>query len=361
MSKSMFQWLQSVSMIAIAMMAVTAFVASPVFAQETEQAEEKQEEEKKEEEKVQPEAYEVPENASADELVEFIKSVEALRPTTREGNVAHRRKAPAAIRKAAEMIMEADASPEAISFAEGKLLVFEVGGAFGLNLEKKQDLFNRIKKHLAGVEELDRNHIGMAMSLARSYEYSNEEGAIEKGIEVYTELQKMFADSGSDVAKQAAESMVGTIRKLQLPGNAMELTGTRLDGTEFDIAELKGKVVLVDFWATWCGPCIAEHPNIKKNYEKYHEKGFEVVGVSVDRNREALDKFVEEHQTKWITLNEEGGRSPAAAHYGVTSIPTMILVGRDGKVISIKARGQVLTKLLEKEFGEDDSDSDKPN
>ncbi|HET6880531.1 MAG TPA: TlpA disulfide reductase family protein, partial [Pirellulales bacterium] len=96
----------------------------------------------------------------------------------------------------------------------------------------------------------------------------------------------------------------------------------------------------------WCGPCVAEVPNVKSLYAKYHDRGFDVVGISLDRDRAALDKFLVEKEIPWTTLHEAGGTHPAATHYGVNAIPTMLLVGRDGKVVSIRARGEELTRLL---------------
>jgi thiol-disulfide isomerase/thioredoxin len=111
-------------------------------------------------------------------------------------------------------------------------------------------------------------------------------------------------------------------------------------------------VVLVEFWATWCGPSRTEFPHVKKHYEQLHPHGFEVVGVSVDRDRKDLEQSLHENPRPWIVLHEKDqeGKNPAAKRYGVFGIPTVFLLDRDGKVLSIHARGEELTRLLAEQF-----------
>jgi thiol-disulfide isomerase/thioredoxin len=134
----------------------------------------------------------------------------------------------------------------------------------------------------------------------------------------------------------------------------MAIKGTLLNGQPFDQKSLAGKVVLVDFWATWCGPCVAEIPNVLEQYEKYHAKGFEVIGISLDQDRGALEKFVADQKVPWPILFEEsegdGWQHPLATYYGISGIPTVILLGRDGNVITLNARGERLGEELAKLF-----------
>jgi len=164
----------------------------------------------------------------------------------------------------------------------------------------------------------------------------------------------LLAKSSNPQIQEMATSLAGTLRRLSLPGNPMQITGTLLDGQPFDQAALAGKVVLVDFWATWCGPCVAEVPNMLEQYEKYHDRGFEVVGVSLDEDRDAVLKFVKDRKIPWPILHEQGEgagwQHPLATFYGISGIPQMILIGRDGKVVTLNARGPALEEKLAELF-----------
>jgi peroxiredoxin len=129
---------------------------------------------------------------------------------------------------------------------------------------------------------------------------------------------------------------------------APDFQATTLDGKAIKLSDLRGKVVLLDFWATWCGPCIAELPNVKQAYEKYGKGGaFEIVGISLDQDPEQVRRFVKSQQMPWpqIVL---GPGNPVAKQYNVTAIPATFLIDRDGKVIAKDLRGKDLDQELAK-------------
>ncbi len=124
-----------------------------------------------------------------------------------------------------------------------------------------------------------------------------------------------------------------------------------LDGEPISLADYRGKVVLLDFWAVWCAPCLGEIPRIKAVYEKYHDEGFEVIGVSLDEDAAMLREFIEEQEIPWRQiLDDEGFGGAFAKRYGIRSIPAPFLMDREGKVISVKARGNLLSELVEAEI-----------
>ena len=112
------------------------------------------------------------------------------------------------------------------------------------------------------------------------------------------------------------------------------------NGTVQNLAKYRGKVLLLDFWATWCPPCVAEMPNIQAAYDKYRAQGFEIVGVSLDRDLAALQSFVASRKIAWPQIFDDKGAM--AKIYGVRAIPFALLVGRDGKIAAVNVRGDDL-------------------
>ena len=195
----------------------------------------------------------------------------------------------------------------------------------------------------------DLQTAGLAMQLAGALEQiPGGNTAAVKAIETFGPI---MASSTNPRIQQLAEGLAGKLRLLGLPGKPMEIKGDLLDGTKFDQAKLTGKVLLVDFWATWCGPCVAEIPNMLAEYEKYHDKGFEVVGISLDEERADVEKFVVENKIPWpIIFAGKGWQDPVAQFYGISGIPQLVLIGRDGNVITLDIRGEKLGERLAELF-----------
>ena len=198
--------------------------------------------------------------------------------------------------------------------------------------------------------ELASTALGLATKLGRL------PGGDAAAAAAYEAFLPILEASDSAEVRGMASGAAGTARRLSLPGNPMRITGTLLAGEPFDQETLAGKVVLIDFWATWCGPCVAEIANLKAEYERWHDKGFEVVGVSLDEDRATLEQFVQAREIPWPVLYEEPGgegwQHPLATYYGVTGIPTVMLIGRDGNVITLDARVKKLGAALERLLGE---------
>jgi thiol-disulfide isomerase/thioredoxin len=147
---------------------------------------------------------------------------------------------------------------------------------------------------------------------------------------VTTELKGPYA-----LALQQQENSQKSMEKKldSLKDKPMVIDGTQVDGKPFNSANWKGKVVLVDFWATWCGPCRASLPHVESLYKKYHSKGLDIVSVSNDNSVKALKAFLKAHpQMSWPQLFDakHPGWSPMATSFGISGIPTQFVIDRGG-------------------------------
>ena len=200
-------------------------------------------------------------------------------------------------------------------------------------------------------ENIDVKLAGVAFQIAFAEEVFDTKTAQER----YEKYAKLLAKSEDEKVKNVAKTLEGSARRLGLVGNEIVLTGKTLDGKDFNLTDLKGKLVLINFWAASVRPCMEELVFLFQVYPFYQEKGFEVVSISMDENKEELVQLLSQVKFPWFNLWEKdtkSGDTSIAEYYGIVAIPCMILVGKDGKVLSADARGETLKKLLAEQLGE---------
>lgn len=179
----------------------------------------------------------------------------------------------------------------------------------------------------------------------------------DKADEIYTKLiehpkfeEKSYAKLAKKILEQDKSERKGIIsnraaastpRPSEWVGKpAPEFQVKDLKGEELTLEKYRGQVVLLDFWATWCGPCINELPNVKKTYQEYKDKKFQIIGISLDRSQQPLEAFVKKEELGWVHHWDQGGK--IANQYGVTGIPSMFLLDGEGVIRKTNLRGRAL-------------------
>jgi peroxiredoxin len=134
---------------------------------------------------------------------------------------------------------------------------------------------------------------------------------------------------------------------------APDFSQAQPDGTPLSLSSLEGQLVLIDFWASWCGPCRRENPNVVKLYDRFHDKGFEILGVSLDDDRDSWLEAIDADGLRWKHISDLGGwGNVVAKQYAVNSIPHTVLVGPDGVIIAKNLRGAELEAKVAEVLGE---------
>lgn len=179
-----------------------------------------------------------------------------------------------------------------------------------------------------------------------------------KVAELFRELAPKLKTRQGVINPENAVKMNHLVKMYDLQGTVLELKSVNLKGDQFDIASLRGKVVLIDVWATWCAPCKAAFPKMKTIYEKYKDDGFEILGLSADEAKTMPDLLNDTQRLNlpWIIVSETKALNDRqipkfTTPYGITVLPTMILVGKDGKVVNSFVSLENLESELDKYLG----------
>lgn len=186
------------------------------------------------------------------------------------------------------------------------------------------------------------NSIVSAMVIKSRFMQANNEAKARESFEVLTDVVKK-SFYGKTIQSYLYENEKVSVGKI-----APEITIRDVNGNPFQLSSLQGKFVLIDFWASWCGPCRQENPNLVQMYQAFKEKDFEIVGVSIDDNIKSWTKAIETDSLQWKQVCDGNGmEGEVAKRYLISAIPTNFLLDKRGKIIAKNLRGEELKKALD--------------
>jgi len=218
---------------------------------------------------------------------------------------------------------------------------------FGADARAK--VVQQLKEMLKDREKLSMEDVQMATIAAANLELSpNKKDARD----IYVLVDELLADDKREEMQAMRINLQSSIRRIDLLGSKFELESKDIQDKVIKTDDYAGKFVIVDFFASWCQPCLSEVPRLKKHLSKYKSKGLEVLAISLDDTRESLDKYLASAELPWPVIhdNAENSLERLQLKFGVASLPTVLLLNKEGTVVSLEARGAELDRLMEMIF-----------
>jgi len=287
----------------------------------------------------------IPDTKDVAKLEQFMEETKKRQPVKLEQYIEMQR----VLRESAKRIVETVGDRKSAVFrrAEAEFVSASVMLLGNEGPDAQRKTFERFQDYLQKRDKIEFQDIQMAILAGHNLEQLTDYSLAKEAYKSFAEIFRRKKDpSLTDVISLLEANGL----RLDLPGTEFKLVGADFSGENFDIKSLRDKFVLVYFWSAITRACEQEHPYMLSVYNKYKDRGFEIVGIGLDEKKDEAQAFIKKLDIPWINLWEsrKNGVSKVMETYGVNAIPTVFLLDREGKVITIEARGLLLGKALER-------------
>lgn len=282
--------------------------------------------------------------------VETLQSLSQAAKTARPNNPEQYKSQQTALKAiSTELLKQLRRDDPAYAQAEIDTIIASVALMAFFTEDEQVDVVDQVKTYLNGRKTLSIQDIQAGMMAAGMLELQPYK---EPAKEIYQLLDGLLTEDTREEMQSLRLNLQASVRRLEMLGNKFEFDALDIDGNRIRTEDFAGKFVIVDLFATWCQPCLAELPLIISHFEKYKDRGLAVIGISLDEDLTVLRKHLQDNPLPWPVIHD-GAEDPLqrlSLKYGVNALPTVLLLNKEGTVVSLEARQSELNRLMQMLF-----------
>ncbi|MCA9192491.1 MAG: TlpA family protein disulfide reductase [Planctomycetales bacterium] len=290
----------------------------------------------------------IPANATADQLEQLIERANQLRPETHPDYLATQNAILSASKKLLELLSNERGS-ERFQRIELEAIKSAVALMAFSSPESQQKASEQVAEFLKGRNPLSLSDVQTGILAASMLEMQPNK---KPARDLYQLMDSLLEKDQREEMQSLRLNLQASVRRLELLGKKLELAALDINGNRIQVDDFAGKFLIVDFFATWCQPCLSDLERIKVLHAKYKERGLEVISISLDHDRETLDKYLTTADLSWPVIYDSADdpNERLQMKFGVSTLPTVFLLNKEGTVVSLEAHSSELNRLMQMLF-----------